>query len=93
MVVAGGVDFMSDVPIRLSRGFRKTLLDFNKVGGTLEPLWGSRSITVFSLAGKEFHSQDGHPNGRAQVLRIGGTCVCICVSVSVCMYVCVCASV
>ena len=32
VVVAGGVDFMSDVPIRLSRGFRKTLLDVNKVG-------------------------------------------------------------
>lgn len=30
VVVAGGVDFMSDVPIRLSRGMRKTLLDFNK---------------------------------------------------------------
>ena len=31
MVVAGGVDFMSDVPIRLSRGMRKALLDANKV--------------------------------------------------------------
>ena len=31
VVVAGGVDFMSDVPIRVSRGFRKALLDFNKV--------------------------------------------------------------
>lgn len=31
VVVAGGVDFMSDVPIRLSRGFRKALLDANKV--------------------------------------------------------------
>ena len=30
VVVAGGVDFMSDVPIRVSRGFRKALLDFNK---------------------------------------------------------------
>ena len=30
-VVAGGVDFMSDVPIRLSRGFRKSLLAVNKV--------------------------------------------------------------
>lgn len=32
IVVAGGVDFMSDVPIRVSRGFRKALLDMNKVG-------------------------------------------------------------
>lgn len=31
MVVAGGVDFMSDVPIRLSRGLRKSLLAMNKV--------------------------------------------------------------
>lgn len=31
VVVAGGVDFMSDVPIRLSRGFRKALIDANKV--------------------------------------------------------------
>ena len=31
MVIAGGVDFMSDVPIRLSRGLRKTLLSLNKV--------------------------------------------------------------
>ena len=28
--IAGGVDFMSDVPIRVSRGTRKSLLDFNK---------------------------------------------------------------
>ena len=34
VVVAGGVDFMSDVPIRVSRGFRKALLDFNKVSLT-----------------------------------------------------------
>ncbi len=31
VVVAGGVDFMSDVPIRLSRGLRKSLLAMNKV--------------------------------------------------------------
>ena len=31
VVVAGGVDFMSDVPIRVSRGFRKSLLAVNKV--------------------------------------------------------------
>ena len=31
VVVAGGVEFMSDVPIRLSRGMRKALLDANKV--------------------------------------------------------------
>jgi len=31
VVIAGGVDFMSDVPIRLSRGLRKTLLSLNKV--------------------------------------------------------------
>ena len=31
VVVAGGVDFMSDVPIRVSRKFRKALLAFNKV--------------------------------------------------------------
>lgn len=30
-VVAGGVELMSDVPIRLSRGMRKALLDANKV--------------------------------------------------------------
>jgi hypothetical protein len=30
-VVAGGVEFMSDVPIRLSRPLRKTLLSLNKV--------------------------------------------------------------
>lgn len=34
VVVAGGVDFMSDVPIRVSRGFRKALLDFNKAKST-----------------------------------------------------------
>ena len=31
VVVAGGVDIMSDVPIRLSRGMRKSLLQANKV--------------------------------------------------------------
>ena len=31
VVVAGGVDTMSDVPIRLSRGMRKSLLAANKV--------------------------------------------------------------
>ena len=30
-VIAGGVEFMSDVPIRLSRPLRKTLLSMNKV--------------------------------------------------------------
>ena len=34
-VVAGGVDFMSDVPIRLSRGLRKMLLTMNKTKSTL----------------------------------------------------------
>ncbi len=29
-MIAGGVDFMSDVPIRLSRGMRKSLLAMNK---------------------------------------------------------------
>ena len=32
VVAAGGVDIMSDVPIRLSRGMRKSLLQANKVG-------------------------------------------------------------
>lgn len=31
IVIAGGVDFMSDVPIRVSRGMRKKLLEMNKV--------------------------------------------------------------
>ena len=31
VVIAGGVDFMSDVPIRVSRGMRKKLLEMNKV--------------------------------------------------------------
>ncbi len=35
VVVAGGVDFMSDVPIRLSRGLRKSLLAMNKVTNRL----------------------------------------------------------
>lgn len=35
VVIAGGVDTMSDVPIRLSRGMRKSLLDANKVGKIL----------------------------------------------------------
>jgi acetyl-CoA acyltransferase len=30
VVIAGGVDFMSDVPIRVSRGMRKILLELNK---------------------------------------------------------------
>lgn len=34
-VVAGGVEFMSDVPIRLSRPLRKTLLSLNKVDYTV----------------------------------------------------------
>lgn len=34
VVVAGGVDFMSDVPIRVSRGFRKALLDVNSVSNS-----------------------------------------------------------
>ena len=34
-VVAGGVEFMSDVPIRLSRPLRKTLLSLNKVHYTV----------------------------------------------------------
>ena len=43
VVVAGGVDFMSDVPIRVSRGFRKALLDFNKVRRVIlvSTHWGS----------------------------------------------------
>ena len=32
VVVVGGVDTMSDVPIRLSKGMRKALLAMNKVG-------------------------------------------------------------
>ena len=31
VVICGGVETMSDVPIRLSRGLRKTLLDSRKV--------------------------------------------------------------
>ena len=38
VVVAGGVDFMSDVPIRVSRGLRKTLLTMNKTKGTMARL-------------------------------------------------------
>jgi acetyl-CoA acyltransferase len=34
VVIAGGVDFMSDVPIRVSRGMRKILLELNKVSLT-----------------------------------------------------------
>lgn len=30
IAVAGGVEFMSDVPIRFSRKMRKTMLDLNK---------------------------------------------------------------
>ena len=33
-VIAGGVEFMSDVPIRFSRPLRKTLLSLNKVRKT-----------------------------------------------------------
>ena len=42
VVVAGGVEFMSDVPIRVSRGMRKSLLDANKAKSTL-----SRLSTMF----------------------------------------------
>ena len=31
-VVAGGVDFMSDVPIRFNRKMRSKMLEMNKVG-------------------------------------------------------------
>lgn len=37
-VIAGGVEFMSDVPIRLSRPLRKTLLTLNKVQDFLHGL-------------------------------------------------------
>jgi len=33
VVVVGGVDFMSDVPIRLSRPVRKSLMQLNRVKG------------------------------------------------------------
>ena len=35
VVVVGGVDFMSDVPIRLSRPVRKSLMKLNRVKGLL----------------------------------------------------------
>lgn len=37
-VVAGGVDFMSDVPIRVSRGMRKGLLAMNKAKTPMDRL-------------------------------------------------------
>ncbi|XP_064383450.1 trifunctional enzyme subunit beta, mitochondrial-like [Halichondria panicea] len=43
VVVAGGVDFMSDVPIRLSRGLRKSLLAMNKAKSA-----GAKLSTLFS---------------------------------------------
>lgn len=43
VVVAGGVDFMSDVPIRLSRGLRKNLLAMNKAKSA-----GAKVTTLFS---------------------------------------------
>uniref|UniRef100_A0A915KB98 acetyl-CoA C-acyltransferase n=1 Tax=Romanomermis culicivorax TaxID=13658 RepID=A0A915KB98_ROMCU len=38
IAVAGGVEFMSDVPIRLSRRMRKTLLDLNKAKSAIQKL-------------------------------------------------------
>lgn len=52
VVVAGGVDFMSDVPIRVSRGFRKALLDANSVSAlstTSRPTPSPREICIGSL--------------------------------------------
>ena len=42
--IAGGVEFMSDVPIRLSRPLRKTLLTLNKVTIMHIMLHGRRKI-------------------------------------------------
>jgi len=47
VVIAGGVDFMSDVPIRLSRGLRKTLLSMNKVSILLYTIL-ERCVTLTS---------------------------------------------
>ena len=45
-VIAGGVEFMSDVPIRLSRPLRKTLLTMNKVH---EALCGSKNTHTLCI--------------------------------------------
>ena len=44
VVVAGGIDFMSDVPIKVSRGMRKSLLALNKAKSLGARLGGVASI-------------------------------------------------
>ena len=36
VVIAGGVEFMSDVPIRVSRGMRRKLMDLTRVSMVID---------------------------------------------------------
>lgn len=58
VVVAGGVDFMSDVPIRVSRGFRKALLDANSVS-TIKCQCNVYNYVCGSLEFSGWESRDG----------------------------------
>ncbi|XP_065890708.1 trifunctional enzyme subunit beta, mitochondrial-like [Dysidea avara] len=71
VVIAGGVDFMSDVPIRVSRGMRKKLLEMNKA----KTLWqrlgllagiGFKNISLELPAVSEFSTNEtmGHSGDR-----------------------------
>lgn len=71
VVIAGGVDFMSDVPIRLSRGLRKGLLKMNKaksMGKRLGILGsvGLKNISLELPAVSEFSTNEvmGHSADR-----------------------------
>lgn len=61
-VVAGGVEFMSDVPIRHSRKMRKTMLSLNKAKTLSQRLSLIGGIRMAHFA-PEVHSngESGHP--------------------------------
>lgn len=66
-VVAGGVEFMSDVPIRHSRKMRKTMLSLNKAKTLGQRLGLIGSIRLAHLA-PEVGSPSKSPGGAAQLV-------------------------
>lgn len=67
VVVAGGVEFMSDVPIRHSRKMRKTMLSLNKAKTLGQRLGLIGSIRLAHLT-PEVHSPSKSPGGAPQLV-------------------------
>lgn len=66
-VVAGGVEFMSDVPIRHSRKMRKTMLSLNKAKTVGQRLGLIGSIRLAHLA-PEVRSPSKSPGGAPELV-------------------------